>query len=40
MKKIELKSRQYLSEVNIEQLCLNMKIARHNGVEMKRPNSI
>jgi hypothetical protein len=30
------KSRKYLSEVNIEQLCLKMKTARYNRVEMKR----
>jgi len=31
------KSRKYLSEMNIEQLCLNMKTARYHPVEMKRP---
>jgi hypothetical protein len=37
LKKRQLtKSRQYLSEVNIEQLCFNMKTARYNRVEMKR----
>jgi hypothetical protein len=35
-KKQLTKSRQYLSEVNIEQLCFNMKTARYNRVEMKR----
>jgi hypothetical protein len=43
MKKIELKlttanlkKKNNFSEVNIEQLCLNMKTARYNRVEMKR----
>jgi hypothetical protein len=42
MKKIELKLTTanlkffFFSKVNIEQLCLNMKTARYNRVEMKR----